>query len=73
MSNMGISYMVKNIIQNAEVTIDGGKSSSEPIPFRGVIMGEVRMSVLEVRDESEEGIYYHKGHHINFYKPDIPH
>lgn len=53
---MGVCDVVEDLVQDAVITVDGGESAAEPVPFVSAVVRESRMSVLEISDEDQESV-----------------
>lgn len=51
MDDVGISDVMKHLVQHAVVTVDGGERTTKPVPLVGVIVRERRVRVMEIRDD----------------------
>lgn len=66
---MGVCDVVEHLVQHAVVTVDGGESAAEPVPFVGVVVGESRVSVLEIGDEDQESVDDEEGDAVDADEP----
>lgn len=56
MDDVGISDVMKHLVQHAVVTVNGGERTTKPVPLVGVIVRERRVCVMEIRDDDESGV-----------------
>ncbi|WVY96247.1 hypothetical protein V8G54_028398, partial [Vigna mungo] len=72
MCHVCVSDVMKNLVQNPVISVNGGQCASQPIPLRGIVVRNRRVSVLQESDQHQQRIYHHQRHPIDTNHPKEP-